>query len=386
MAAPHIPNLNTLRNARGTGRGRGRGQGLGGPSILSSEEDKTAKDKIVQQTDQDASVSRLSAVEAGYLDDPFAKYFVSGEGQKRFPIINRGTYVRTKAIDNLVDGFLSKNPAQEKQIISLGAGSDTRFFRLMSRRPVPHGRGILQRPNVIYHEIDFQANTIQKLHPIKNLGELCVHVGTPLTVFNGTNPSELYNDDTLHADQYHVHPVDLRTLDPSVPAPRSFSFIDTALPTLIISECCLCYLPPAAADTVALYFTQHLFPNSTPVGLILYEPIHPNDPFGKTMVSNLAARGIVLQTLRKYGSLEAQAARMKSYGLEGTGGASVKDLWNKGVEEKEKERVAGLEMVDEVEEWELLAGHYCVAWGWRGGPKEDVWEGWKSMAERLGGS
>ena len=383
MAASHIPNLNTLRNARGTGRGRGR-PGLGSPFGIVSEEDKVAKDKVVQQTDQDASVSRLSAVEAGYLDDPFAKYFVSGEGQRRLPIINRGTYVRTKAIDNLVDEFLSKNPAQEKQIISLGAGSDTRFFRLMSRGPIPHGRGILQRPNVIYHEIDFKANTIQKLHPIKKFTELCGHVGTPVTIPNSTNLSDVHNDDTLHADQYHIHPIDLRDLDPSRPAPHSLDFVDTALPTLLISECCLCYLPPAAADTVAMYFTKHLFPNSTPVGLILYEPIHPNDPFGRTMVSNLAARGIVLQTLKRYGSLEAQAARMISYGLGGTGGASVKDLWDKGVEEKEKERVAGLEMVDEVEEWELLAGHYCVAWGWRGGPKDEVWEGWNKMAERLG--
>ena len=404
MAASHIPNLNTLRNARGTGRGRGR-PGPGSPFGSVSGEDKAAKDKVVQQTDQDASVSRLSAVEAGYLDDPFAKYFVSGEGQRRLPIINRGTYVRTKAIDNLVDEFLSKNPTQEKQIISLGAGSDTRFFRLMSRKPVSHGRGILLRPNVIYHEIDFKANTIQKLHPITEFSELSGHVASPVTIFSSTILSDGHNDDaphadkdqnhpidlrdqsddTLHADQYHIHPIDLRDLDPSRPAPHSLDLVDTALPTLLISECCLCYLPPAAADTVALYFTKHLFPDSTPVGLILYEPIHPNDPFGRTMVSNLAARGIVLQTLKRYGSLEAQAARMISYGLGGTGGASVKDLWDKGVEEKEKERVAALEMVDEVEEWELLAGHYCVAWGWRRGAKDELWEGWNEMAERLGG-
>ena len=383
MAASHVPNLNTLRNARGTGRGRGR-PGPEGSKTTGPEEDKSAQDKVVQQTDQDASVSRLSAVEAGYLDDPFAKYFVLGEGQRRFPIINRGTYIRTTAIDNLVTQFLSKNPAEEKQIISLGAGSDTRFFRLMSRKTVPHGSGILQSPNVIYHEIDFQANTIQKLHSIQKFNELCGHIGSPTTFSHSTNPSELYDLDTLHADQYHVHPLDLRDLDASRPTPRSFRFINNAIPTLIISECCLCYLPPAAADTVALYFTKHLFPNSTPVALILYEPIHPNDPFGKTMVSNLAARGIVLQTLKKYGSLEAQAARMKSYGLKDTGGASVKDLWGKGVEAKEKERVAGLEMVDELEEWELLAGHYCVAWGWRGGSEDDVWEGWKSMTEKLG--
>lgn len=97
------------------------------------------------------------------------------------------------------------------------------------------------------------------------------------------------------------------------------------------------------------------------------------------MVLNLAARGIVLQTLRKYGSLEAQAARMKAYGFEGSGGADVNELWNKGVDEKEKGRVAGLEMVDEVEEWELLAGHYCVAWGWRG----EGWDGWQDVARQF---
>ena len=90
MAAPEIPNLNSLRNVRGAGLLRGRGRGQAGLSGANLEEEKAAKDKIIQQTDQDASVSRLSAVEAGYLDDPYAKFFVSGEVQKRFPMLNRG--------------------------------------------------------------------------------------------------------------------------------------------------------------------------------------------------------------------------------------------------------------------------------------------------------
>lgn len=86
------------------------------------------------------------------------------------------------------------------------------------------------------------------------------------------------------------------------------------------------------------------------------------------MVSNLAARGIELHTLEKYASLEAQRERLRKYGFEG--GVRAKDvdeLWEKGVSAGEKGRVAGLEMVDEVEEWRLLARHYCVAWGWRDG-------------------
>jgi len=48
------------------------------------------KDTIIQQTDNDASVSRLSAVNLGYLDDSYAQSFVLGRTARRLPIINRG--------------------------------------------------------------------------------------------------------------------------------------------------------------------------------------------------------------------------------------------------------------------------------------------------------
>ena len=56
---------------------------------------------------------------------------------------------------------------------------------------------------------------------------------------------------------------------------------------------------------------------------------------------------------------------MRAYGFEGSRGANVNELWEFGVKQPEKERVAGLEMLDEVEEWALLAAHYCVICGWR---------------------
>lgn len=45
----------------------------------------------MQGTDNDASVSRVSAVELGYLDDPYATALTpSGSATRRLPIINRG--------------------------------------------------------------------------------------------------------------------------------------------------------------------------------------------------------------------------------------------------------------------------------------------------------
>ena len=90
--ASGIPNLLTSReNARSVGRGRGRGRGGLNPG---TDEDprivNARKDGIVQQTDQDASISRMSAVDVGYLDDQFAKFFAVPGQLRRFPIINRG--------------------------------------------------------------------------------------------------------------------------------------------------------------------------------------------------------------------------------------------------------------------------------------------------------
>ncbi len=49
----------------------------------------------------------------------------------------------------------------------------------------------------------------------------------------------------------------------------------------------------------------------------------------------------------------------------GQGAVDVDFVWERWVQEEEKERVGRLEMLDEVEEWRLLGRHYCVGWGWR---------------------
>ena len=282
---------------------------------------------------------------------------------------DEGTYVRTSAIDNLVQRFLSIPTPTKKQILSLGAGSDTRFFRLMARSP---------NESLVYHELDFPVNTSAKISCINQSPALSDYIRGPLIISADVT--------ALRSQNYYIHSIDLRMLHPPGSSfdslPPEIPHIDPSLPTLLISECCLIYLAPAAADAVVNYFTRHLFAPSTPLGIILYEPVNPTDAFGKVMVSNLAQRGIVLQTLKRYGSLEAQTERMKMYGFSGKGVTSVKHLWDIGVNEAERERISGLEMMDEVEEWNLLASHYCVVWGWRGGKDNEIWKPWEEVQQR----
>ena len=121
--------------------------------MLSNKRGEPARDEaeiaIIQQTDVDAKVAKRSAAALRYLNDPFIESFVPVLDRKS-PIINRGkslavcspwltnkgTYVRTRSIDRLIDAVVQANSHTTTQIVSLGAGTDTRFFNLQVLPPV----------------------------------------------------------------------------------------------------------------------------------------------------------------------------------------------------------------------------------------------------------
>lgn len=336
-----IPNLNTLRTNRSRREVASKPGGL----------QRKTKDQVIRDTDQDAATARVSAVEAGYLNDPFAQNLTSATVQRRLPLMNRGTFVRTLAIDRIVDTFLSSSTGAS-QIISLGAGSDTRFFRLRQEH---------KHENFIYHEIDFPENTRMK---IKLLGDpACRAIVKNRCQFEV--PETAIDADELLTPSYSIHALDLRKL------PSTLPWIRSDLPALVISECCLIYLAPDEADNVLSFFSR-LF-TDVMFALVIYEPIRPADAFGRTMVSNLVQRGIYLQTLEKYSTLAQQQRRLSDLNLEGNS-LDIDTIWQRWVPSAEKERVDHLEWMDEVEEFVLLAQHYCVSWGWRNLTDDRRWQ------------
>lgn len=315
---------------------------------------QAAKDLLVQQTDGDASISRLSAVTLGYLKDPFAKEFVLNPApSRRLPIINRGTYVRTTTLDQLVESFITSNNGRSMQIISLGAGTDTRYWRLREKQ--------IHR-NLLYHEIDFPAVSRQKLAAIRSSKGLSPR-GSSFQILHHVvpelNPDKymwgFFRDGVMKTEGYLFHPVDLRK-------PFRIDNLRTDVPTLLISECCLCYLGATEAQNAIQYFTN-LIPT---IGIAIYEPTNPTSEFGRQMFANLASRRLYMPTVHEYPTMQKQMERLNQAGfVTAQTGADVLWLWKNWVSEEEKERISGLEMLDELEEWELLAKHYTVVWGWR---------------------
>jgi [phosphatase 2A protein]-leucine-carboxy methyltransferase len=215
----------------------------------------------------------------------------------------------------------------------------------------------------VYHEIDFPAVSKNKLAAIRYSEKLSPVGSGFFTLHEPNSPIDPEKErwgfyrNVLKTDGYFFHPIDLRKMPPRIDDLQTGD-----VPTLLISECCLCYLSPDEAQSVIRTFSN-LIPN---LGIVIYEPTDPHSEFGKVMVQNLAMRGLSMPTILKYPTLRSQIDRLKDAGfIHSQDGADVLWLWNNWVSRAEKARIATLEMVDELEEWELLAKHYIVTWGWR---------------------
>ena len=59
--------------------------------------------------------------------------------------------------------------------------------------------------------------------------------------------------------------------------------------------------------------------------------------------------------------MAAQKERLRIHGFEaGQGAADVDFIWENWIDEREKERVARVEMLDEVEEWRMLVAFDAI--------------------------
>lgn len=177
---------------------------------------------------------------------------------------------------------------------------------------------------------------------------------------------------------YCFHPTDLRQLPSSTVDLRG---LRRDIPTLIISECCLCYMDVNSSRDAVNWFGTKI----ESLGIIIYEPIGPDDSFGQMMIANLAARNIVMPSFKTYKTLEDQKDRLADLGFRsetnssGQEAETIENIWDQWVSAHEKERVDRIDRLDEIEEWQMLARHYAVAWGWRGATG---WESWARLRDQ----
>ncbi|KIJ65957.1 hypothetical protein HYDPIDRAFT_174736 [Hydnomerulius pinastri MD-312] len=328
------------------------------PQRLGRERAQDAESAI-RQTDTDAALARLSAVKKGYLEDPYIAHLVPRAQFQpaRPPLINVGTYVRSEAIDRLVGQWMDLSAQEDKpcQIVSLGAGSDTRFWRIAA--------GPRRDSLKAYLELDFPDVTTKKAMAIRKSKDLSAVLGS------SENVTLDQGGTALHSPKYHLLPCDLRQPPSKIFPSLIGEILSPSLPTLLLFECVLVYMSPEASSAIIQWFVDY-FAQSGPdtsgagvLGAIVYEMFGLQDAFGQVMMNNLRSRNVSLPGASPYPTLESLPKRFTQHDFALSNALTLRKIREQYIGHSELERISSLEMLDEVEELNLVLEHYAITWG-----------------------
>lgn len=320
----------------------------------------------MQQTDYDALSCRLSAIVKGYLPSPcFQEQQCHYDGYKElhlqylntlkcvsrriygkvnrvlhssFPVMNYGTYLRTVSIDLELNRLLAAYGDQPVQVLDLGGGSDLRMVPLL--------RAFSQ---LRFVDVDYKDSTEVKSKVLWQNERL-------------RKALELEQGEAglVESARYRLIPCDLNDL---AQTQRKLAEVtDATIPTVVITECLLCYMGQDESQALIRYLTGHFS-----VGhWVSYDPIggaQANDRFGTIMQANLRdSRRLEMPTLMIYNSKEKYAQRFAPLA------ARAEDMWEifESIAAEEVKRLKSLQFLDEVEELKVMQTHYVlckVDWG-----------------------
>lgn len=127
-----------------------------------------------------------------------------------------------------------------------------------------------------------------------------------LNVLINVNPDgEIrFSPTDLHASNYHIVGVDLRSVD-EVANKMKQSDVDFTVPTIFVAECVLVYIETANCKNLLKWFAT----NFQSAAFVSYEQVNMNDRFGDVMLGNLRARGCSLAGVDSCLSLDTQISR-----------------------------------------------------------------------------
>ncbi|NXN57751.1 TYW4 protein, partial [Rynchops niger] len=292
----------------------------------------------VQGTGGSSAVSKCSAAARGYIQDRFLRLLV-GRRRRRAPLVHRGYYIRARAVGHCVQDFLLKTQSHPKtQIVSLGAGFDSLYFRLKDIGLLHH---------TVVYEVDFPNVACQKAALIKRTKELSALVGD--------TGGEGLGVITFSGEDYKLLGVDLSELSELERALEEAG-LDNEIPTLFIAEVVLTYMENRRSDALIQWaaerFSQACF--------LLYEQMHPEDPFGRVMQQHFSQMNSALNSLAQYPDCEAQQTRFFEKGWTNCSVMDMNEFFTCCTPEDEQQRMQALEPFDEYEEWHLKCSHYFV--------------------------
>ncbi|ETW07450.1 hypothetical protein, variant [Aphanomyces invadans] len=132
--------------------------------------------------------------------------------------------------------------------------------------------------------------------------------------------------------------------------------LDPSLPTLVLAECVLAYLAPAAS-TALLKWACATFADCM---LVTYDPIGLADAFGHQLQRYFEAKGCTLRSASIMASIPTYTRLLRHVGWQCIRLDAMNAIYDALTDAPERTRVAGLEPFDEFEDWILTNHHYGV--------------------------
>lgn len=323
-----------------------------GPPLLTpltmGSRNRERRAEAVQSTNDSSALSKSSLAARGYVQDAFAALLVPGTA-RRAPLIHRGYYVRARAVRHCVRAFIEQTCAApgtpRAQILSLGAGSDSLYFRL---KTAGHLAG------AAVWEVDFPDVAERKAQRIRDTPDLCALTG-PFQ--SGDHGSTL----CFESSDYRILGLDLRQLQ-RLDQALAAAGLDAAFPTLLLAEAVLTYLEPDDAAALIAWAAQR-FSNAI---FVVYEQMRPQDAFGEFMQQHFRHLNSPLHGLDRFPDAEAQQQRFLQAGWTACRAMDLNEFYRCFLPAEERRRMENLEPFDEFEEWHLKCAHYFILAASRG--------------------
>lgn len=340
-------------------------------------------DASVIATNDDAFESKVAAMDVGYFKDPYlsmmknayvtddrthaqfleaprnAAMMTTTARYRRQPVINRGTLARIAIKESVVRAFMALlgkgmgDASRRVQIVSLGAGFDTFPFKMLEEYKRDMG-DVATVAGIDYVELDLA-------HVVREKQQLCrefLREDSPL--FERVQMSEGHVHATArgHTGTYTLMECDLRDVTALQDALTARCDLSCATATIVLAEICLVYMQATQSDAVirrlsSLFHGTRAFVNMEQVGR--------GDDFGSQMDRNVAARGCPLYGMRKYPDLVSQKQRFETCGWAASCRAfTMLELFHECLSKRRIAALQRVELLDEMEEFNLLLRHYCV--------------------------
>ncbi|OAP62679.1 hypothetical protein AYL99_01906 [Fonsecaea erecta] len=300
---------------------------------------------LVMGTNNSSIVSKRS-VEKLYLPQPhFYRYFVK-KPIRRSPTINRGYWLRMRAVDWVVKQFLEKPSDLEKVVINLGCGYDPLPFQWMAQHPDLCG-------NTRFIDVDFEELMISKRDIILNTPKMRDMLST-------TPDKESMKGVVLDSDVYVAIGCDLRNPPRLERLLKSVVELDQCL-VLCIAEVSITYMATEDADAL-IAWTSTLSPDVTFCLLEQQSPDRPDNPFTAAMLKHFAKLGTPLRSVLTYPSCHTQTLRFQDAGYPHVEIQNLWELWAdpRFLSPSQRMSLDEAEPFDEWEEFALFASHYCL--------------------------